>query len=505
MSGCCQFITNIVRRTTEEFAHALPVNLTLLVANDTESIKWSIRRFYPHCGENGSLVEDVSFGYFASVCIDPFQTQYQTTVRVILKRANVCFVVKVAKLLNEGIVLTIKLFLQPRQLFIGTRSVLLGNQVERTLSQRHHVDHALPFLTRRLYFHKCLGGIERPLLCTVQLPIFNDKGANLCTVSSQYGLFCCFLELLSLGRSLGHNAFRERGCKFLHRFRQVSSIAFHAGFLFRHLPKATACPHDPQHHLRVNSEILVQVNLLFPTVAMWNIDLNRIRPLANEPPFCVSWVKGLKRRIGWIVLLKNENVRGHASSGVTGKGIVRQSNCRHKVRLIFQVLPECLVRGGVHRVMRGDECHQTPRTNLVDGLGKEVVMNLFCQPPAVGPIEFSIVNGEVPKRHIGNGEVEVVVGECCFLKPLNLHVRCRVQPFSNLPGEWLQFYPGPAGSVARCGRLKTEEAPMPHCRLKDTPAGEPKSMNHVPHRSDNGRGGKVCVERGFIGSLEVIF
>ncbi len=64
--------------------------------------------------------------------------------------------------------------------------------------------------------------------------------------------------------------------------------------------------------------------------------------------------------------LQEDKVAADLRSGVVGKEVVRQTDCRDEVRLFEHFEPYRLVARGVHYALRRDELHDAA---VVDGFG----------------------------------------------------------------------------------------------------------------------------------------
>ena len=110
--------------------------------------------------------------------------------------------------------------------------------------------------------------------------------------------------------------------------------------------------------------------------------------------------------------MQNKNVRNDLRSGVTLKGVVRQTDSTKQVGSLSNILADS---GGflVHRSLAGDKSHYAARTEFIQGLGEEEVVDE----------EFMLVvtlvgNFEITKRYITYNGIKEAVGEVGFLKAL---------------------------------------------------------------------------------------
>ena len=113
-----------------------------------------------------------------------------------------------------------------------------------------------------------------------------------------------------------------------------------------------------------------------------------------------------------ITLLQNKNVRNDLRSGVTLKGVVRQTDSTKQVGSLSNILSDSGVLL-VHRSLAGDESHYAARTELVQGFGEEVVVD-----EELVLVVTLVRNLEIPEGYIPHNGIKEAVGEVGFLKAL---------------------------------------------------------------------------------------
>ena len=170
-----------------------------------------------------------------------------------------------------------------------------------------------------------------------------------------------------------------------------------------------------QHHLRMVIEILVDCN---PTVIVFY----RI---------CPGGFQEIHARIGGFIrtLFQNQNVRYNFCTGIIFECRAGKSNGTQKIRLTHNVPAN---RGilAVHGIAGCNEHYNAARANLIQGLGKEVVVNRACDLLRI----CLVVDGEISERNIANGHVHVVIRDLGIFKSLNANIRIRVQVLCNQAG-----------------------------------------------------------------------
>ena len=113
-----------------------------------------------------------------------------------------------------------------------------------------------------------------------------------------------------------------------------------------------------------------------------------------------------------VTLLQNKNVRNDLRSGVTLKGVVRQTDSTKQVGSLSNILSDSGVFL-IHRSLAGDESHHAARTEFVQGLGKKVVVN-----EELVLVVTLVRNLEIPEGYISHNGIKEAVGEVGFLKAL---------------------------------------------------------------------------------------
>ena len=75
-----------------------------------------------------------------------------------------------------------------------------------------------------------------------------------------------------------------------------------------------------------------------------------------------------------VPLLQDENVRHDLCSGIALEGVIRQTDSADEVSSLGNILAD----GGVflvHRTFACDQCHHTARSEFVEGLCKEIIVD----------------------------------------------------------------------------------------------------------------------------------
>ena len=136
--------------------------------------------------------------------------------------------------------------------------------------------------------------------------------------------------------------------------------------------------------------------------------------------------------------MQENNVHRYVCPGIGPEGSVRQADRAQQVAAPGHIFPGVCVLF-VHRAaadaVGGDESDDAACPHLVDGLGKEVVVDQQVMP-VIGPVTHPVV----AKRHISNGKVENAVGVLRFLKAVDLDAGIGVELAGDAPGDAVQLH-----------------------------------------------------------------
>ena len=146
----------------------------------------------------------------------------------------------------------------------------------------------------------------------------------------------------------------------------------------------------------------------------------------------------------------------------------------------------------VHRIAGGHKGNHAAGSNLVERLGKKVVVNGKTEL-VVSPVVDLILS----KGHVADGKVEEIPSVGGF-KACHGNIRLGVKLLGNAPGDAVKLHAVQAASLHLL-REKPEKIPDAHGRLQDVAGLEA----HVAHRFidclDNRGAGVVGVQRGSSG------
>ena len=191
---------------------------------------------------------------------------------------------------------------------------------------------------------------------------------------------------------------------------------------------------------------------------------------------------------GTVTLLEKENVRNHIRTGVGAERIVGQTNGTQQLRPLRDV-PADFGRLLVHRVAGGHERDHAARAHLVEGFGKEVVVNGKTEL-VISPVIYLILS----ERDVAHGEVIEVFSVRC-LKARDGNVRLGIKLLGNTSGDAVQLHAVELAALHLL-RQQAKEVADAHRRLQNVTALEAHIADRFIDCLDDGGAGVVGVQRG---------
>ena len=171
--------------------------------------------------------------------------------------------------------------------------------------------------------------------------------------------------------------------------------------------------HLTQHHIRMVEEIAVQGDAV--------VIRPQLHPLWLDVHHAVA-------------LLQEQDVRYHLRTRCRLEGIVGQTDRAQQLRPLRDVLPH--VAGAfVHGIAGGDKGHHAARSDLIQCLGEEILMDGQVQP-----VVTPILHLELTERHIAYAYIKKVVGEVRFFIAPHGNTAARVQLAGNASGYVVQLH-----------------------------------------------------------------
>ena len=195
---------------------------------------------------------------------------------------------------------------------------------------------------------------------------------------------------------------------------------------------------------------------------------------------------------GAVTLLQEDDVGHHLRTGVGLERIVGQADRAQQLRPLRDVLTD-FGRLLVHRIAGGHKGDHAAGSNLIQRLGKKVVMNGKAEL-VVSPVVDLILS----KGHVADGKVEEIPPVGGF-KARHGNVRLGVKLLGNASGDAVQLHTVQAASLHLL-REKSEKVSDAHGRLQNVAGLEAHVSNGFIDCLDNRGTGVVGVQRGGAGS-----
>ena len=190
--------------------------------------------------------------------------------------------------------------------------------------------------------------------------------------------------------------------------------------------------------------------------------------------------------------MQKNNVRNNIGTSIGAERIVWQTDSPQQISSLCNVLAGRRILA-VHRKAAGDEGHDAARTHLVDGLGKEIVVDRKSQL-----VVCLIVDLVLTERHIAHGKIIEITAVSGF-KASHLDVGFRVELFRNAACDAVQFHTVHA-AVLHGVRQHPEEVAHAHARLQNVATTETHALHCIVDGMDHGGAGVVGVQDRATGS-----
>ena len=194
---------------------------------------------------------------------------------------------------------------------------------------------------------------------------------------------------------------------------------------------------------------------------------------------------------GSVTLLQEDDVGHHLRTGVGFEGVVGQADRAQQLRPLRDVLTD-FGRLFVHRIAGGHKGDHAAGSNLIERLGKKVVVNGKTEL-VVSPVVDLVLS----KGHVADGKVEEIPSVGGF-KACHGNVCLGIELLGDASRNGIQLHAvEPAAFHAL--RQHTEEVAHAHGRLQDVAGLEAHVAHRLIDRLDNRGAGVVSVQRGSSG------
>ena len=351
---------------------------------------------------DGALGEHIGFSFKVSLTVQHLQGREEVVGIVGIEDRFVGPGVDEAILGDEGIIEGVELLLLALDFRIGVVLRLVLNELAHTVTE---TDEAL---NAALCCYGGIHGAHDAVLTVVYLSVHHcEAKVSHGGISRDGEIFLIFLQFHIL-------VLFDTAVNILDSIQQlltqVHTVICNAGRLW---PKGSAdLLHLAQNHVGVINKVLIH--------------LQPVGIHAQMDPIGLVDGEG-------IPLLEEENVGSDVGAGCILECVVGQADRPQKVSPLRHILAE---RGVVlvQRTLTGDKGDDTSGPHLVQGLGKEVVVNeeIVLIIPLVHELE-------VAEGNITDGNIKKAVREVCVFKPLNSDRGLLIELLGDTPTDTVQL------------------------------------------------------------------
>ena len=457
-----------VLSAAHELGHKLQVHPGPLSDGNGKGLGGGVHMGHGPVGLDGALGEHIRLALQIPGIVQNLQGTEQVVGAVLVEGLPVCPVVDEAVPGGEGVVQAAQLLLF--SLDGGVCAVLVHLEGDKAVYAVPQGDHAPDTSLRR---SGQLWADHDAVFPVVHLAAYQGIGvvAHIGVGGKRGGGLCPILQLRRLGLDI---AALDMAHRLVEQLGKVRAGDGRHGVVLLAVLGALGCG-LAQHHLRVFLKIAVDHEALRRFLGLHPL---RLRDLRGAP------------------LLQEQDVRHYLRAGVGLEGVVGQADGPQQVRPLGQILAHGGILG-VHGVAAGEEGHDAAGAHLIQGLGKEVVVDGEAQF-VVGPVvhlvisEGDIAHGEVvevpPVRGLeaGHGDMGPGVELLCdaAADAVQLHA--------------VQFRPGHAL------RQTAEEAAHAAGWLQDVAMLEAYVLQSLIDGADDGGAGVVGIEDGAPGRVVLL-
>ena len=449
----------ILAGRAQQFCHIGQIHFAMLTNRYCQRFAGGVHAGDGALRANGALGEHRRLALELPLLVQIFQRTQQIIRGILLKQPPVFAVVQQTVLCGKGIVGGVQTLLRCLDVLVREVVQLLFDQVVDDLPQLYHAGdtafggvgqfylrHHGIFPVEHFAVHHRVGEILHLRVGRQSTPggfFFGNVG------SVHLGGGVLPLDVLHrFGKLVGKaDALKGRNRQFL------SSVLGAFGGQFA------------QHHLWVVCEILVDGKAILGFA-----QLNPVRLMVD----------------GAVTLLQKDNIRNDFRSGICLERIVGQANCAEQISTFGNMLAGSAVPA-VHRVAAGDKSYDTTWTQLVDGFGKEIVVDAEAQFVICLVCNFIIAKRDV--AHCKVIEIPAVGG----FKTCYRDVSLRVQLLRNASGDAVQFHTIQA-AVLHGVRQHPEKVADTHAGFQNIAATESHFFYCIIDGTDNGGAGIVCIQ-----------
>ena len=175
-------------------------------------------------------------------------------------------------------------------------------------------------------------------------------------------------------------------------------------------------------------------------------------------------------------LLQKDNVRGYVGACGSFERVVRQADRAEQIGFFRKHFSGSRIML-IHRTRRGDKGDDTARSNLIERLNKEVIVN----HQAVFVVR-RVKDRKIAERNIADNDIKIVVGNLRILKALHLDIGVGIKHLSDLARHLVYLNSVKRDVTTQLIRQQTEKMTRTTGRVKNGSVGKA----HIIQRFVNG-------------------
>ena len=193
-----------------------------------------------------------------------------------------------------------------------------------------------------------------------------------------------------------------------------------------------------------------------------------------------------------VPLLKEDDVGGNFCAGSALKGVIGQTNGTQQVCPLCDVLSHGRIFL-VHGALGSDKCHDTTGTNLVQGSGKEVIMD-----QKIVLVILLVRDFELTERHITDSRIKEAVRQFRLFKSLHRNRGLLIKLLGDTSGDAVQFHTVQLGLSHAVGE-HTKEVTHAAGGFQNVALSEVHALQRLIHGTNDHRRRVKCRQGGFPG------
>ena len=442
---------------SKQLCHKRQIHLATLTDGDCQSFRRRIHARHSAFRLDGSLGEHIRLTFQIAVLIHIFQRTQEIVGGIVSKCLTVGSVIDKPVLCGKRIVGIIQFCLFLSNHFIRVILKLIFDQLVDDTTKFHHAHHTVFCFLIQVYT------AHQGVFTEVHIAIHHGIREILYIRGCRNGFD--FLTLASFGKLHILIGSLDVGNCFFQKFGQFHALnRTHRNV---HTVGGTFFHRIAQNHFRMSDKVAVYGVSFFGAVKVYPFrnDVNRM-----------------------VTLLQEQDVGHDFRACVFLKGVVWQTDCTKQFRPLRHISP-CVRVLGIHGVTACHKSDHTTRTNLIQSLGEEIVVNGESQL-----VIRLIGHFIVAERDIAHSQI-VEISAVCRFKASHFDFCIGIELLSNSAGDGIQFHTIQAAAL-HFRREHTKEVADTHSRLQNISRFKAYLSDRIIDGANDRRAGVMCIQGG---------